>query len=229
MVTIIACTMRNLFMNNVFNNFERQKWIDKEMIIILNHDSMDLQAWRRRAKQYGAGKVRVYKLPQHYKLGRCLNYAIVKAKEGIITKFDDDDYYGPRYLEESIKALNNRKGDIVGKAAAYLYFQEKKALMVFRPNGESQRSRTVKGGTLMFHKSVWRQVKFPNNRKAGSDSVWIRRCRRHGYRIYSVTKKNYVCIRRKDIGSHTQRVDTHTYMSNCKLVRYTKNYVPFIS
>ena len=229
MVTIIACTMRNSYMNNVFSNFERQDWKDKEMIVVLNHDGMDVKEWRKRAAKYGGNKVRVYKLPQRYALGRCLNFAIARAKEGIITKFDDDDYYAPGYLKESIQALNQRKGDIVGKAAAFLYFEEKDALMVFRPNGENERSRTVKGGTLMFNKSVWRSVMFPPNRVAGSDSVWVRTCRRRGFRIYSVSKKNYVCVRRKNTSSHTQKVGTKDYMANCRLVRYTSNFIPYIS
>lgn len=229
MVTIVACTIRNSYMNNVFRNFERQQWKDKEMIIVLNNDDMDLKTWKKRARQYGKNTVRVYKLPQSYKLGRCLNYAIARAKEGIIAKFDDDDYYAPNYLRESIQALNSKKGSIVGKSAAYLYFEEKQALMVFRPNSENERATTVKGGTLMFNKSLWRQIKFTPNRPAGTDSVWIRTCRRRGIPIYSVSKKNYVCVRRRNTNSHTQKQDTKTYMAHCKLVRYTKNYIPYIS
>lgn len=145
MITIIACTMRTSFMDNVFANYDRQLWKDKEMIIVLNKNNMDIKAWKERARKYPKGEVRVFKLPQKYKLGKCLNYAIARAKEGIITKFDDDDYYGPKYLRESARALKRGKAKIIGKHTSYLYFEGKKALMVFRRGGEWKYRRSVKG------------------------------------------------------------------------------------
>ncbi|WP_083676298.1 glycosyltransferase family A protein [Paenibacillus sp. FSL H8-0548] len=229
MITIIACTMRTSFMDNVFANYDRQLWKDKEMIIVLNKNNMDIKAWKERARKYPKGEVRVFKLPQKYKLGKCLNYAIARAKEGIITKFDDDDYYGPKYLRESARALKRGKAKIIGKHTSYLYFEGKKALMVFRRGGEWKYRRSVKGGTLLFRKSVWRKVKFPENKKVGTDSSWTGRCRRRGYKIYSVSKKHYVCVRRKNTSSHTQKKSTRRYMSHCKLVRYTRKFRRYVS
>ncbi|WP_169085327.1 glycosyltransferase [Paenibacillus sp. PL91] len=229
MVTIIACTMRSSYMDNVFANYNRQDVQDKEMIIVLNKDDMDIKLWKERASQYPNNQVRVYKLPQKYMLGKCLNFAIARAKNGIITKFDDDDYYGPNYLRESIQALRAGKASIVGKTTSYLYFEETKALMVFRAGSERSYQRSIKGGTLLFKKSVWRKVKFPENRAVGTDSEWTFRCRKKGYKIYSVSKKNYVCVRRKNVESHTQKNSTKIYMDYCKLVRYTTDFTKFIS
>lgn len=229
MVTIIACTMRSSYMDNVFANYDRQLWKNKEMIIVLNKDDMDIDLWTEKAQQYPEDEVRVYKLPQKYTLGKCLNFAIDKAKEGIITKFDDDDYYGPKYLRESVSALKKGKANIIGKHTAYLYFEEKKALMVFRAGGEKKYQRSIKGGTLLFDKSVWRKVKFPEHKKVGTDAGWTGRCRRRGFKIYSVSKKHYVCVRRKNMGSHTQKKSTKRYMSQCKLVRRTKDFTPYVS
>lgn len=229
MVTIIACTMRSAFMDNLFANYDRQVWKDKEMIIVLNKDSMDLDLWKERASQYPENEVRVYKLPQKYKLGRCLNFAIEKAKNGIITKFDDDDYYGAKYLRESVRALKSGKASIIGKHTSYMYFEEKNALMVFRVGGERKYQRSIKGGTLLFRKSVWNRVKFPEHKLVGTDSGWVGRCVRRGFRVYSVSKKNYVCIRRKNTKSHTQKKSTRLYMSHCRLVRRTKNFERYVS
>ncbi|MFC5650042.1 glycosyltransferase family 2 protein [Paenibacillus solisilvae] len=229
MVTVIACTMRPAFMDNLFANYDRQLWKNKEMIIVLNNDSMDLDLWTERAKQYPENEVRVFKLPESYTLGKCLNYAISHAKNGVITKFDDDDYYGPKYLRESMRAIKKGKASIIGKHTSYLYFEEKRALMVFRSGGEWQYQRSIKGGTLLFWKSVWKKVKFPENKLVGTDSGWIGRCRSRGIRIYSVSKKHYVCIRRKNTDSHTQKKSTKNYMSHCKFVRRTKYFRRFVN
>lgn len=227
MVSIIACTMRPSCMDNVFANYERQTVQKKEMIIVLNRDDMSLAKWRRRAKKYK--NVRVFKVPQKHFLGKCLNYAISRAKYGIVAKFDDDDYYGPDYLKESLIALKKRKAPIVGKRTAYLFFEAKKALMLFRKGYEGKRVNKVKGGTIVFRKAVWKRVKFPENRRAGSDARFLLNCNKKGYKVYSVSRANYVCIRRANSHSHTQRRSTGSYMKRCKLVKRTKKFVRYIT
>ncbi|NBD22995.1 glycosyltransferase [Paenibacillus glycinis] len=228
MITVIACTMRSSCIDNVFENYDRQLWKNKKMIIVLNNNKMDIAAYKERASQYPAGEITVYQLPQKYRLGKCLNYAINKADNGFIAKFDDDDYYGPRFLREAARAIKRGKSSIVGKHTAYLYFKAKRALMVFRRGGERKYKRKVKGGTLVFRKSVWRRVKFPANRKSGTDAKWLTRCVRRGYRVYSVSKRHYVCIRSKNWNSHTQKKSTHRYMRHCRLVRRTKNFRRYV-
>ncbi|WP_367398376.1 glycosyltransferase [Paenibacillus lautus] len=226
-VSIIVSTMRPDFMNNIFQNYAHQKVKNKEMIIILNRDDMDIKYWRKMASKYK--NVTVYKVSEKYNLGACLNYGIKKAKYNVIAKFDDDDYYAPCYLKESLDALARSKASIVGKHTAYIYFEEKKALMLYRDGGERKYRRKVKGGTLVFKKDVWNKIKFDEKQVNGSDSDFLRRCKRMGYKIYSVSKHNYVCIRRRDIHSHTQKTSTKNYMARCKLVSYTNNFIPRIT
>jgi glycosyltransferase involved in cell wall biosynthesis len=229
MVSIIACTMRNSYMDNLFANYERQDWPNKEMIIILNKDDMDLDLWKKRANQYKINEVRVYQLPEEYNLGKCLNWAIAKAKGTFIAKFDDDDYYAPGYLSESVEALRKKKAPIVGKHTCFIYFEEKQALMEYRRGRENMHLGRVKGGTLLFRKAVWNKVKFPEDRVVGSDSHWLKACRAANYKIHSVSKYNYVCIRRANTESHTQKRNTEDYMSKCELIRYTDNFIPYIT
>lgn len=229
MITVIACTIRSSCIDNVFDNYDRQLWKNKKMIIVLNNDRMDIEVYKQRANQYPAGEITVYQLPQKYRLGRCLNYAIKRADNGLIAKFDDDDYYGPKFLREAARAIKHGRASIVGKNTAYLYFKGKRALMVFRRGGEWKYRRHLKGGSLVFRKSVWRRVKFPANRKAGTDSKWLSSCIRRGFRAFSVSKRHYVCVRRKNWNSHTQKKSTRRYMRRCRLVRRTTNFQRYVN
>jgi uncharacterized protein YaaW (UPF0174 family) len=56
MITVIACTMRSSYMDNLFENYDRQLWKDKRMIIVLNNDKMDIKAYQQRASQYPTTK-----------------------------------------------------------------------------------------------------------------------------------------------------------------------------
>jgi Glycosyltransferases, probably involved in cell wall biogenesis len=227
MVSIICCTMRNQYMDNIFNNYARQKYDKKEMIIVLNRDDMNINQWKAKAKEYP--NVFVYRIREKYHLGKCLNYGIRKAKYDILAKFDDDDYYAAPYLKESLNALKRKRASVVGKYTSFLYFEGKKALMLYRKGGEKKYRRKVKGGTLVFRRSVWDHIKFDEKRKNGCDVQFLRECRNKRYRVYSVSKHNYVCVRRNDLRTHTQKTDTKKYMSRCKLIRHTNNYIPIIT
>mgnify|MGYP002401625187 FL=1 len=213
---------------NVFNNYERQRYKDKELIVVLNRDDMDIEAWKREARNYN--NVSIHQVPEQYNLGKCLNYGINESKYDVIAKFDDDNYYARRYLTESMGLLKkNNKVSIVGKNTAFIYFEETEALMVYRDGGENQFHRRIKGGSFVFRKSVWDQVKFDEEMPKRIDVDFLIRCLRLKHKIYSVSKYNYVCIRRADSDSHTQKISTEEYMAKCTLVAYTTDFVPLIT
>lgn len=219
--------MRPTFMRSIFHNYERQQSVEKEMIIILNKDDMNVRRWRRKARRYN--NVRVYQVPEKYTLGKCMNYGIRRAKYDIIAKFDDDDYYAPDFLKESIDAMKRKRAKIIGKHTSYVYFEKEKALMLLRKGNEKKYAGKVKGGTLVFRKSVWDRVKFSEKRVRGSDVSFMKHAKLKGYKIYSVSKHNYVCVRREDTSTHTQKTKAKKYMARCKLICHTENYIPFIT
>jgi glycosyltransferase involved in cell wall biosynthesis len=214
-------------MSNVFKNYENQKYRKKELIIILNQDDMDIEEWKTEARKYN--NVYVYQVPERYNLGKCLNFGIQAANYDIVAKFDDDNYYGRYYLTEAMDALKkNRRVSVVGKHTSFIYFEEKEALMIFRKGGEDQYQRKIKGGSFVFRKSVWDDVKFNEVEQQRIDVDFLERCKKKRYKIYSVSKYNYVCVRRADTDSHTQKISTEAYMAKCVPVARTTNFIPHI-
>jgi cellulose synthase/poly-beta-1,6-N-acetylglucosamine synthase-like glycosyltransferase len=199
-VSIVCCTIRQNFMENVFQNYENQVWKEKELIIILNKDDMEITKWEERAKQ--SQGVSVYQLPERTYLGQCLNYGIEKAKYDIIAKFDDDDYYAPNYLAQSMKALKEMNADIVGKATYYMYFEDSKSIAIHRPGRENKFITKLKGATLLFKKQIMEKVRFPN-KNLGEDAVFVKQCKNQGYILYSTDRCNYACLRASTSGHHT--------------------------
>lgn len=84
MISVITCRIRPELMDNVFENYSHQVFKKKELIIILNHDDMDLKQWIQKAKQYP--NVFVYQLPSKKTVGECKNFAVKKAKYSYIGK-----------------------------------------------------------------------------------------------------------------------------------------------
>ncbi|NHM31116.1 glycosyltransferase family 2 protein [Neobacillus terrae] len=230
-VSIITCTIRRRQLENIFNNYNRQICENKELIIILNKANMSLNRWKRIARKHN--NVFVYKLPD-LTLGACLNFGIEKAKHPNIAKFDDDDYYSPKYLTQALDALANTEASVVGKMSVSTYFQGRELLAIRKPNNENCYLQGVGinaphlgGGTLVWKKSLYPDVGFPN-KNLGEDVFFQVNCEQKGYKIYSTDSNYYVSIRQRDKRKHTWKSSDKRVLKESEVVAYTDDFIPYI-
>ncbi|OPH46718.1 glycosyl transferase family 2 [Paenibacillus ferrarius] len=220
-VSIITSTNRPHFFNNILTNYNNQHYSVKELIIVLNKENMDLTKYRKIAKKYKG--VSVYKIPEKESLGRCLNYAVSKAKYPFITKFDDDDFYSPFYLTGQMKALHRSNADVVGKRAYLAYLEARKLLILRFPKRQNKFVGLVAGGTILFKRRVFDRIRFPHV-SLGEDVSFLSRCRAKGYRIYAPTPYNYVQIRRKHKKSHTWQGSDDYVLKGSRILARTDKF-----
>jgi len=148
-VTIITPTIRMPFIDNLLENYERQQWNTKELIIIVNHNGIDLKQYVQKAADYS--NVRVFRVNQRKNLGACLNYGVSLAKYNYIAKFDDDDYYSPYYIPEAMEIFAEKKADVVGKRTTYFFFPHLSKLLLRQSSLPAKsRSTIIAGPPLCF-------------------------------------------------------------------------------
>jgi glycosyltransferase involved in cell wall biosynthesis len=226
-VTIITSTIRPGYITNVFMNYQRQLWAPKELIIILNKDSLKMSRYQQIARKYRS--VRVFRLPQNKSLGECLNFGVNKARYTHIAKFDDDDYYGQHYISEAMAMFGNPKADIVGKLKIFYYFPHKRMLALRDRKARAfAPSKSIAGATIVFHKKVFRRVKFARVR-SGSDQIFLSACRRRGYRIYSTSIYNFAAFRRANRRSHTWKVSDKELLGRGSRIYHTSRFTKLIN
>jgi glycosyltransferase involved in cell wall biosynthesis len=218
-VSIITCTIRDESIDNVFNNYQLQTWQDKELIIILNKDSMDIDCWIEKAKKYN--NVQVYQLHQKATLGDCLNFGVMKSNDDFIAKFDDDDYYGPNYIKSAMDAFKDNNISIIGKSSYYIYFKNKKAL-IHVSGTENSITDTVAGATLMFRRDVFHYVRFEKVNRA-EDYFFIDECKKKGLNVYSTDHHHFAVIR-QDSEKHTWKISDEELMEWGELIAYTNDF-----
>lgn len=181
---------------------------------------MDIGIWRERAKWFK--NVSVYQLPEKTSLGNCLNFGITKTKYDFVAKFDDDDYYAPSYLPDSMPVFSRTNADIIGKRSHYTYLEGKKLLLIRFPNQEHKFVNMVHGATLIINKKVFDHIKFPD-RSLGEDYMFLLACRKKGFKIYSTSRNHYVYLRRAN-HLHTWKPSEEYLLKTSKLHAYTNNY-----
>ncbi|MCE7790949.1 glycosyltransferase [Salipaludibacillus sp. CUR1] len=203
MISAITCTMREECMENVFKNYQSQNVAEKELIVILNKNTIKIEDWKKYAESFT--NVSVYQLDESFSLGACLNFGAEKAAYNIVAKMDDDDYYGPDYLSEAVKVFENEKIFIAGKRAYYIYFEGSNHLRLLGANYQHKFVNHVAGATIIARKEVVQDVPF-NDRETGTDTDFLKRCKQKGYKIYSISKHSFAVIRREDVQSHTWKI-----------------------
>ncbi|KQY80778.1 hypothetical protein ASD24_17805 [Paenibacillus sp. Root52] len=205
-VSVIVCTNRPEHFNRLLANYGRQKYAAKELIIVLNNDSMKLKDYMKKINK--RSDVRLYQVSEKKSLGHCLNYAIRRAKHQIIARFDDDDYYSPYYLNTMMYTLNHSKADIVGKRACLVYLESNSKLLLRHPKDQNCIVDQVAGATLLFRKKVFKKVQFQPV-SLGECVGFLIRCKRRGYKIYASGWSHYVIRRRANKSNHTWKISDH--------------------
>lgn len=221
-VSIITVTNNDIFISNIFENYSRQKHQKKELILILDKNSLEKSKYEKKAERHS--NVRIIKLNEKTSLGNCLNYAVKISRYNILAKFDDDDYYGPKYLSDSLQAFETTDADVIGKRSHLVYFESNKMLAIRNPNHENKYDSFVNGSSLIFKKNIFKKVKFANISIA-EDTQFCNDCLKKGIKIYSTNRFHHVYIRRSSKKYHTWKIKDKDFLQkSCKIIGQIEDY-----
>ncbi|NBD27335.1 glycosyltransferase family 2 protein [Paenibacillus glycinis] len=227
-VTVITSTIRTEHMRDLFENYARQEWRVKELIVIVNDNGIAIGPYKELARQYA--DVRVFRVDERRNLGACLNHAVARARYPYIAKFDDDDYYAPHYLDEAMLLFAKKKADVIGKRSCYFFFPHRSVLLLrkttVKPYG---RCRRIAGATIMFRKRVFKKVAFSTKVKAGSDVRFVQACMKQGFKVFTTSSYNFAAYRRANRKSHTWQVSEARLLASkgAKIIR-TADFKPYV-
>jgi Glycosyl transferase family 2 len=184
--------------------FARQTYPLLTLVVGL-HGAGDAAATRAMAEDAGLRHVTVLELPAAVSLGEALNRAIAQTRAAIVAKIDDDDHYGPAYIEDAVHALIYSGALISGKATQYTYLRDQDHTVLRRPGTEETLiSGMPTGASLVFRRPAWETTPFPH-RARQVDVHFVRGSRLAGAEVYSANRWEFRYFRgRRD---HTWAAD----------------------
>ncbi len=226
-VTVITATNRPEYMERLLLNYQRQDYLHKELIIVLNNNYFDIEHLQNRVRPHN--DIRLIYLSGKISLGYCYNFAIESAGYDLIAKFDDDDIYLPAYLTESTRHIINTNADIVGKSCRYIYFADLSTLALCCPNPENEFVSYVAGATMIVRKSVFRKMGFQDITFM-EDSEFQKECLEAGFNIFSGDRYHYMTVRQPSKQNHTYPINDWEYLSYCRMLNqipsHLEEYIP---
>lgn len=215
-VSVIVATCRPENVSFAITNFERQLYEEKELLLLLNNASFDVETIEVRLR--GLKNVRIIQMDGHPSLGNCLNKGIEEASGDYIAKMDDDDHYGKSYLSDMMLAAKFSDAEILGKGTYFVHLRSSNMMalrIISRPHGYT---KFVAGATLTGRRQVMREIGFPD-RTRGEDSSLLARASEAGCRIYSADPFNILVIRQIDRQRHTWNIDEAEFLKHCQNIR----------
>jgi len=206
-ISIITPTNKTIYRDRIFENYSRQDYTDKELIIILNNNQLDQNDWVNFSKKFE--NVSIYQLDESISLGECINYGFKQSRGDFIAKFDDDDYYGPNYLTDLAYCFLFTNAEVVGKASQFIYFQGLNKLIMYN-FGKGYRYHVVWGGTHLIKRKVMERVSFESVNLA-EDVYFNNECLKRGIKQYAADPFNYLRIRIPEKKYHTYKLEDREY------------------
>ena len=210
-VVISTCRPRNV--THALENFARQSYQEKELLLVLNNSSFDIDAIRAHAR--ACPNVHVLQMEGQPTLGACLNRAVREASGAYIAKMDDDDHYGERYISDMMLAAAYSDAEILGKGAYFAYLEGPNEMALREVRADHQYTDMVAGASLTVRREVLERVTF-QNRSRGEDTAFLMEAVQAGCRVYSADRFNYVSVRRANPAKHTWKIKDAEFLKSCR-------------
>lgn len=200
-VAVVLVTNRPSRLAYALEGIARFRYPRLEVVVGAHGDGFDganqeLEVWSDRSGIPAS----LIRLPEEISLGECLNRAASTTGAAIVAKIDDDDIYGPLYLDEAVDVLAVSGADLVGKATFAMLLEGSDDLVLQRTGKENSEVAYVPGASFVMPRHTWEQVPFAH-RRSRVDSTLIRGLGARGMSIWSSSRFEFV-VRRAPEG-HT--------------------------
>ncbi|MBN9645295.1 glycosyltransferase [Corynebacterium sp. CCM 8862] len=214
-VSVICSTIRKQQIDHVLNMAAAQVNVDLQLCILAH--GFPAEGIKDKAEKLGLDDVVVLEGDSGDSLGHCLN-RLVDASDGeVIAKWDDDDIYGPHYLEDQLNALMFSAADVVGKQAHFTWLEQRGLTALTSPEREHKFTHFVAGPTLVFPRETAQKHRFLDV-STGEDTAFLRSVVAAEGRIYTADRFNFIRIRGGE--GHTWRRPDNEFLANSRVISF---------
>lgn len=203
-VSVLLASRRPELVPGALRCIASQRSVDPEVMVALHVPPSQSIAPVEAAMDEVGLPGRVLRFEPSVPLGGILNVIAERAAGSHVTKWDDDDLYGPHHLEDLVVASRHSGADLIGKRAEFIHFEGSGDTVMRTTGGAEKRAGNVAGATLFTRRDLLLAVGgFPPLPKS-VDFHLRRRYQTLGHSIYRTHGFGFVLVRRAD--DHTWAV-----------------------
>lgn len=215
-VSVVLATNRPDDLDHALRCLQRQSIAPAEVLVGF-HGSGWTADDERRVHDVLECATEVVRCDATMNLGQVLNELSSRAACELLTKWDDDDWYGPHHLEDLVDALGYSGADLVGKAAEFVRLETTDLTIRRFVHGAETYSTTLAGGTLICRRATLESVGGWARVPRHVDRKLIDAITGSGGTIYRTHGFEYLLRRRA--GQHTWSADDGYFLRQASDVR----------
>ena len=217
-VSILLATRRPDRVAAAIDSVACQKYPCVELVLALHGDGFDRDEVDRLLEGLDR-PARVVTAAGHLPLGTVLNAAAAESSGSLLTKFDDDDIYGPEHLWDLVLAHEYSRAPLVGKGAEFVYLAGSDVtLHRFRGGGERYiTTQSIAGGALMITRHCFDAVLGWRPIPRSVDQALITDVVGGGHRAYRTHGMGYMLVRHGE--GHTWPADDDYFVAQAHETR----------
>jgi hypothetical protein len=198
-VSAILVTRRPEYVPDAVRYIAAQTYPELEIVLCLHGIECDPAL---RAKLADCGRpLEIFTAPTTLSFGEVMGAATARARGSLVTKFDDDDVYGPEHVWDLVLAREFSGATLVGKAAEFVYLQSLGVTVRRRAVPPETYGPPVAGGTMLMGRGDLEEIGGWRPVPRSVDRGLMDRVLRAGGLIYRTHPLGYVYERRE--GGHT--------------------------
>ncbi|MSO27747.1 MAG: hypothetical protein EXQ60_06765 [Candidatus Nanopelagicales bacterium] len=206
-ISAVLLTNRDTYLSHSMQQIARLDYPNLQVIVGLH--GFELDSNRRAELSTLAGReLHFNSVAESVSFGAAMQVASQRADGELITKIDDDDYYGANHVWDLVLARMYSGAQVVGKALDWIYLAREDTT-VFRPTYAAEKySFFVAGGTILISRADlddvggWRPV------GKSIDRGLLENIKQSGGLIYRTHGLGYIYVRH--LAAHTALVaDEH--------------------
>ena len=205
-ISVIIPTNRAKSLDCLLENISRQRNAKFELIIATHGFSMPERVRRELEASPNVKRLQVLEPDSAKPLGAVLNSLVDASSGEILVRMDDDDWYGPHYVEDIVNAVMFSGANLVGKAATYIYFESNNSTILTLEGSEHRYTDFVRGATFAGPRETFLRFRFPEL-GLSEDSTVLKNIKSAGGTIYASDRFNFVVNRFADKDRHTWMAD----------------------
>jgi hypothetical protein len=212
-VSVILCTRRPEMVGFALAQIARQRGVSVEVVLTLHGFPANLPEVASAIAEFKDTGVplTVHEADADQIFGTVLNDAVSRTSGDLVSKWDDDDWYGPDHLADLVLARAYSGGELVGVGQDFVYLQEAD-LTLWRSRRSEAATRFIAGGTILTDRAVLEEVGGFRPLPRAIDTQLLIAVIRGGGRLYRAHGLGYVL--RRTGGGHTWSEDMSFFLQD---------------
>ncbi|GGK73796.1 hypothetical protein Ppa06_34540 [Planomonospora parontospora subsp. parontospora] len=203
-VSVVMASMRPHLLQDALGQIARQRGVETEVLLGLHGVPASHEAVRSAIAACPL-PVTVIEADSAATLGEVLGLAAAAAGGRYVTKWDDDDWYGPDHLADLLLARSYSGADIIGTAAEFFYLEPLNVTVRRTDYAGEVWSDHVAGGTILLERDRFRETGGFPALPRGVDAAFLKAAHAAGALIYRTHGLGYM-LRRQVSDRHTWRL-----------------------